>query len=454
MTPAVVIAGGGPTGLMLACELGLHGVRTVVLERLASPSENSAGMGVHARTLEVLEQRGLASRIPQQDMFAWPRTPFALLWLDLSVASERDLTYALPQWRTERLLAERATELGVEIRRGAEVIGLEQDDTGVTVGLRSGEQLRCGYLVGCDGAGSAVRSLAGIDFPAGNQTYYGVLGEVVTDGGDFQGGLYPTGMFGALPLRPGMLRLMTIEFDKAPPDDDVPVTVDELGAAIERVTGRKPTIGEVGWLSRFGGANRLASHYRDGRVFLAGDAAHTVFVSGTQGLNTGIHDAVNLGWKLAADVNGWAPPGLLDTYHSERHPVGQRMCMHAEAQLALLHPLDTAGPLREIFQELLRVPEVNRLLLEMPAADPVLNDGIPDVALPTGRGVLVDYAGDADISGWLDRVDVVTTDPAPSTDAVRVLIRPDGRVAYVDTGDDSLDDGLGAALRTWFGEPA
>jgi 2-polyprenyl-6-methoxyphenol hydroxylase-like FAD-dependent oxidoreductase len=450
MTTSVVIAGGGPTGLMLACELGLHGVETVVLERLPALSENSAGMGVHARTLEVLNRRGLASRIPRQEMFAWPRTPFALLWLDLSAGSEREVTYAFPQWRTERLLAERAVELGVEIRRGAEVVGLDQDDTGVTVGLRSGEQLRCGWLVGCDGPGSVVRSLAGIDFPASGQPYYGVLGDVVTDGGDFQSGLYPTGMFGALPLRPGMMRLMTVEFGVRQPDDDVPVTADELGSAIERVSGRRPALDKVHWLSRFGGANRLAARYREGRVLLAGDAAHTVFTSGTQGLNAGVHDAVNLGWKLAAEVDGWAPPRLLDTYEGERRPVAQRMLTHAEAQMALLHPLDKAGPLREVLQELLRVPEVNRVLLEMPTPDAPVGDEIPDVALHSGRGVLLDHAGDADISGWADRVDVVRMDPARGSGAARVLVRPDGQVAYVDTGGD----GLGAALRTWFGEPS
>jgi 2-polyprenyl-6-methoxyphenol hydroxylase-like FAD-dependent oxidoreductase len=449
MTPSVVIAGGGPTGLMLACELGLHGVETVVLERLSSPNENSAGMGVHARTLEALNRRGLGSRIPRQEMFPWPRTPFALLWLDLSAASEREVTYALPQWRTEQLLEQRAVELGVRIHRGAEVVDLDQDDMGVTVVLRSGEQLRCGYLVGCDGPGSTVRSVAGIDFPASGQTYYGVLGDVVTDDADFQSGLYSTGMFGALPLRPGMMRLMTVEFGVRRPDDDVPVTTDELTSAIERVTGRSPTIGKVHWLSRFGGANRLVSRYRDRRIFLAGDAAHTFFVSGTQGLNAGIHDAVNLGWKLAAAVNGWAPPSLLDSYHDERRPVAQRMLTHAEAQMALVHPLDKAGPLREIFQELLRVPEVNRVLLEMPTPDPPLGDEVPDVSLHTGRGVLLDHAGDADIAGWADRVDVVKADPAPETGALRVLIRPDGQVAYVDTGGD----GLGAALRTWFGQP-
>ncbi|TCO62316.1 FAD-dependent oxidoreductase [Actinocrispum wychmicini] len=441
----VVIAGGGPTGLMLACELGLQGVETVVLERLSSIEENSAGMGVHARTLEVLDRRGFA--VPRQDMFPWPRTPFALLWLDLAVASKRDLTYALPQWRVERLLAERATELGVEIRRGEEVTGVSQDDTGVTVDLRSGEQLRSRYLVGCDGADSAVRSLVGIDFPKGGRTYYGVLADVVVDEMDFQGGVYPAGMFGALPLRPGMIRLMTVEFDVERPNG--PVTVDEVADAVERVTGRRPAIDKVHWLSRFGGSNRLVTRYRDGRVFLAGDAAHTVFISGTQGLNSGVHDAVNLGWKLAAEVNGWAPIGLLDTYHAERHPVGQRMVTHAEAQMALLHPLHNVVALREVFQELLQVPEVNRILLEMPTVDPLRGDVMPDVPLRAGRGLLLDYSGGVDIAGWSDRVDIVRPGPPPETDVVRVLIRPDGQVAYVDRGGNGLD----VALRTWFGEP-
>jgi 2-polyprenyl-6-methoxyphenol hydroxylase-like FAD-dependent oxidoreductase len=493
MEDRVVIVGGGPAGLMLACELGLMGVDTVVLERIPEPDENSQGMAVHGRSLEVFRQRGLADRIRKEDMFPWPRTPFAFFWLDLDGVGEQDYTYAFPQWRTERLLEDRARELGVDIRRGHEMVGFRQDATGVTVEVVSAageDRLRCGFLVGCDGAESGVRELAGIEFEASGLTYYGVLGDVTLSGGgpheEFKTGLFQEGMFGALPLQPGMLRLMTIEFGTEGPGRDTPVTADELRASIGRVTGTEPEVEGVRWLSRFGGATRHARRYREGRVLLAGDAAHVLYISGTQGLNAGIQDAVNLGWKLAAEIQGWAPDGLLDTYHGERHPVGKRICMHARAQMALMHPLDQVTPLRELVGELLEIDAVNRFLLELPTAThypmpvpdasadgephpllgrpipdvPLVTDGGPDgaaAALRTGRGVLLDMSGSAadldEIGAWAGRVGVVTAKPTRELDAAVVLVRPDGRVAYADrTGVDGK--GLRSALTTWFGEPA
>lgn len=489
MSGAVVIAGAGPTGLMLACELRLAGIPVVVADPVTERPERSGGMAVHGRTLEVFRQRGLADRIVEDDMFFWPRTPFAFLWLDLDTVDERDHTFAYPQWRTERLLEQRALELGADVRRGRKVTGFEQDADGVRVvlsGPGGDDRLDAAYLVGCDGAGSTVRDLAGIAFPDEGPTHYALLGDVALPEGaehEFDRTIGPEGIYGALPIAPGELRLMTMEFGIDPPGDDTPVTSEELLAAVKRVTGRDAPAGEVLWLSRFGGTTRLADRYRDGRVFLAGDAAHVLFISGTQGLNTGVHDAVNLGWKLAADLNGWAPPGLLDSYEDERRPVGVRVHGHAQAAMALLTPFDRVGPLRSLFGELLEFAEVNRHLLRMTTdvrypmggpggpEHPLLGRPLPDVplsaadggprstatALRTGRGVLFDLSGGtADVSAaapWSDRVDLVAASPDGDLGAAVLLARPDGHVAYC-ASESASPEGLRDALARWFGTPA
>jgi 2-polyprenyl-6-methoxyphenol hydroxylase-like FAD-dependent oxidoreductase len=486
MSRIVVIAGGGPTGLMLACELGLAGVPVVVLDPRTDRPERSAGMAVHGRTLELFAKRGLRERIRDEDMFAWPRTPFAFLWLDLGTVDERDHTYAYPQWRTERLLAERATELGADLRWGHRVLDAVQDSEAVTVTVRGPEgdyELSGAFLVGCDGADSRVREVAGIGTKTMGLTHHGVLGDLpVRDGDDglFDVALRPEGMFGALPLEPGTARLMSIEFGVDPPDASVPVTTEELLKSARRTSGRDLRFEEEAiFLARFGGPTRLAERYRSGRIFLAGDAAHSLFISGTQGLNTGIHDAANLGWKLAAEIGGWAPPGLLDTYHAERHPVGERVCTHASASTALLHPLQHVEPLREVLTELLAYPAVHRHLLLMttqvryplptdgadedsltgyPAPDPVLSTGNGrrhlSELLATGRGLLLYLTGaSAERPASVPvpaHVDVVVADATPELAAEAVLIRPDGHIAYAGSADP--DGGpLRAALATWFG---
>ncbi|MGW5352842.1 FAD-dependent monooxygenase [Streptomyces sp. NPDC004031] len=489
MSQPVLIAGGGPTGLLLAAELALAGVESVVLEKRTERIEASAGMALHGRSLEILEQRGIRDRIPADTIFTWPRTPFAFIWLDVDAVDPREHTFAHPQWRTELLLEERARELGVDIRTGHEVVGFTQDADGVRVRVSTpqGEQEITGsYLIGCDGPSSTVRELAGIGFSGAGKTYRGVLGDVelASDSHEaFSGGLTDEGVFGALPLRPGVLRLMTIEFDVEPPADDVPVTEDELRESVERVTGKAPDIRRTDFLARYGGRTRLADTYRDGRVLLAGDAAHVLFISGTQGLNASLHDAVNLGWKLAAEINGWAPAGLLDSYEAERRPVGQQVAQHARAAMALMHPLRLAAPLRTMFEEITGFTAVNDYLLKLPtatgypiprpdgapAAHPLLGQPVPSAALTgsghatlaeplrSGRGVLLDLSGGAaDLSaaaGWSARVDVVTAEAAEGIEVPALLIRPDGHVAWADSAEGD-PAGLRHALELWFGAAA
>lgn len=488
MSGMVVIAGGGPTGLTLAGELRLAGVTVCVIEPRTERPQMSQGMAIHTRTLEALGHRGLRERIGDEEIFQWPRTPFSMLWLDMEKASPRDFTHAFPQWRTERLLLDRAEELGADIRRGHRVDDFRQDETGVTVTVRHGAEsyeLRCDYLVGADGAESQVRKLAGIEFTALGKGYYGVFGDMDLKPGEvFDAGVYSAGIFGAMPLDLEVVRLMTLEFTVERPSDDVPVTKEELASAIGRITGTVPELGEMRWLQRFGAPTRLAERYRQGRVLLAGDAAHSLFISGTQGLNTGIHDALNLGWKLAATLNGWAPDNLLDTYQAERHPVGQRMTWHAQTAQALLHPLEKVGQLRELIGKLLGFEDASRHMLQLPTrvryplgpADgtdanpdhPLLGTFLPDTPLTradggttslswllqAGRGILLDLSGGTlgDLDGWTGRVDVVAVKADPEIGATSLLVRPDGYVAHADAGTPDRA-ALRAALTRWFGEP-
>ncbi|MEK8173784.1 FAD-dependent monooxygenase [Streptomyces sp. M19] len=310
----VVIAGGGPTGLLLASELALAGIRPIVLDKREAIEEFSAGMAIHGRSLDLLRLRGLADRIAPEEIFTWPRTPFGFLWLDLAEVDEREYTHAYPQWRAERLLERRAIELGVEPRRGHEVTGFTQDDDGVVVEVRSADgpyRIAADYLVGSDGADSTVRRAAASLHRRRQEVLRRAGGRRTGRGRPRPVRERPARgrVFGALPLRPGMTRLMTIEFGKEPEPDAGPVTTEELLASVRRVRGRDVGIVTTHFSYRYGGRTSLADHYRAGRVFLAGEAAHQLFVSGTQGLNTGLHDAFNLGWKLAAELNGHAPPG-------------------------------------------------------------------------------------------------------------------------------------------------
>ncbi|MFF1924903.1 FAD-dependent monooxygenase [Streptomyces sp. NPDC058221] len=493
MSPTVVIAGGGPSGLMLAAELGLKGVHTIVMERLPEANGWSRSLTLQARSVEVLSQRGL-------DWFDdYPHIRsynFGLLELT-GIIDPGLVPLLVPQRHLERHLEDRALELGVDIRRGHEVIGFEQDAEGVTVRVRAGEresEVRGDYLVGCDGGSSKVRKLAGIGFPGSASTINGITGDVNTPE-DFQQRLPPklhdTGLFAVTPLAPGQHRVTVIEFGTELTSKNVPVTIEEFRQSIQRVAGVDPEIldiGEAHWLSRFGNPTRLAERYRDGRVLLAGDSAHIHLPVSGQGLNTGIQDAWNLGWKLAAVVRGEASDELLDTYHSERHPVGEGVCMNTRAQDSLMYPLERVAPLRELFAELLQLDEVNTYLTDMvtgigirypmgkPTDGPVhtlLGRRIGNVALApvktgagrapeattswrtlhSGRGVLLNLSGGEapDIGGWTDRVDTVSAEPTLELDAAVLLLRPDGHVAHVDR-DGADQEGLRLALKTWFGD--
>jgi 2-polyprenyl-6-methoxyphenol hydroxylase-like FAD-dependent oxidoreductase len=506
----VIVAGGGPTGLMLACELRLGGVRVAVLERLAEPTGLSKAFGFHVRSVETLAYRGLLERFTAGNEHAslGRLVHFAAFPLDLSgIDSSHPYSLGILQARTEAILEARARELGVEVRRGHTVDDLAQDDEGVTVHVRGPDgphPLRAAYLVGCDGAHSAVRERAGIGFPGSGPTLLTRMGDVSLPGelteaaglrlpqiGAIPFGLHRTdpGMFSASPLGRGVYRLSSTEWG-APADARAErPTLDELRASLRRVLGVDLPLGEAQWVTRFNDATRQADRYRAGRVFVAGDAAHIHFPSGGQGLNMGLQDAVNLGWKLAAQVHGWAPPGLLDTYDGERRPLGARVLTFTRSQVALLAPGAHTTALRELFGQLLHVPEVKRHVVERTAQidtryavappgtepHPLAGAWAPDLELTTAsgstrvahlmhraRGILLDLGDRPHLpaigSAWADRVDTVSARVAGrSAPAAALLIRPDGYVAWAvdaDRDEATADGSLREALEMWFGAPA
>ncbi|MUN36760.1 FAD-dependent monooxygenase [Actinomadura litoris] len=477
---SVVVVGGGPTGMMLAGELRLAGVDVVLLERIGTLHEHTHSMGLHPRAAEALDQRGLMDRFGGP-LPKWPRLHFGLIWLDVEKVGEDEYTLASPDWRAEEILEERAVELGADVRRGHRATSLRQDGSGVTLGVSCADgdyEIRCSYLVGCDGPDSPVREMAGFDVTESTLSYYGVFGDFKVAAGEspeFDTGLYADGMTSVLPFGDGLIRVMSVEFDRRPPAADVPLSKDELLASLRRASGEEPELGEPERLFRYGGPTRHADGYRKGRVFLAGEAAHAHFVHAAHGKSTGIHDALNLAWKLGAELNGWAPPGLLDSYDAERRPVGDRACLHGEAQLAVFRSGRTTSALRELMAELIRYDEVNRQLITQvtdvryplgsdAAPHPLVGARVPNTLLAVkderplaaGCGVLYDLSGSepdqARVTGWADRVDVVAAEPHPGLDAAALLVRPDGFVAWATPGD-GVDTGLREALTRWFGEP-
>jgi 2-polyprenyl-6-methoxyphenol hydroxylase-like FAD-dependent oxidoreductase len=470
----VTVVGGGPTGVMLASELRLHGVRVLVLEKEAEPTRVVRALGLHARSIEVLDQRGLLDRFLALGK-QYPVGGFAGISKPTPDRLDTAHPYVLgiPQPTTERLLTQHATELGVEIRRRCELVGLSQDDHGVTAELADGTQLRSRYLVGCDGGRSTVRKLLGVGFPGEPARREWLSGEVeltappeelaavVTEVRKTQKG------FGVGPSGEGLYRVV-VPAEGVTEDRSVLPTLEEIRQRLRMFAGTDFGVHSPRWLSRFGDATRLAERYRTGRVLLAGDAAHVHPPTGGQGLNLGLQDAFNLGWKLAAEVNGWAPEGLLDSYHTERHPVAADVLNTTRAQVELLSTEPGPQAVRRLVSDLMDFDDVNRFLIEKITAIGVRYDfgeghrllgrRLRDVRLKRGRlyalmhggrGLLLDQTGRLSVAGWADRVDHVI-DVSEELDVPAALLRPDGHVAWV--GEDQRD--LLSTLPTWFGAAA
>jgi bifunctional hydroxylase/dehydrase len=501
METEVVVAGAGPTGLMLAGELRLAGVSVVVLERLPAPTGESRSLGLNPRAVEFWDQRGILDRftgarfVPRGHYGALPAS------LDFSDYDTPHGVMLVHQARTEQFLSEWVQELGVEIRRGHEVVGLRQTPTEVEIGVRGpdGEyRIPASYLVGCDGAHSSVRKLSGIAFPGEPSTVDVLMADVADLDLEFQ--MFKRsqhGLWAVFPAGEGVFRVVVYDFGRPPARAAERPTFDEVCEAAARVGGLDLTRGTARWLARHGNTTRQAGRYRVGRVLLAGDAAHVQPPAGGQALTSGLSDVVNLGWKLAAQVNGWAPDGLLDSYCDERYPIGERVMMHARAQNLLMSGGPGVQALRSVFTELMQFPDVNRYLggamsclgdrydLAGEGDHQLLGRRIPCRSLRTAdgwsagrghstvwratttfrllhraRGVFLDLADEpalcAIASRWADRVDAITANCTDGglDDLAAVLVRPDGHVAWLAAKDSELDkDGLKAALRRWFGNP-
>ncbi|GAB2503257.1 FAD-dependent monooxygenase [Nocardiopsis aegyptia] len=508
--PEVIVVGGGPTGLMLAAELRLHDVHVVVLERLAEPTRQSRGQGLHVRSVEIMDQRGLLDRfraVGEEFQVGGLFGGITKPWPDL-LDTAHPYGLAVPQPVTERLLNEHAVEAGVEIRRGQDVVGIGQDEGGVTVDLADGTRLRARYVVGCDGARSTVRKQVGIGFPGEPARVETLLGEMrlTAEQEEIDAVTAEVGRtqlrFGAAPLGDGVYRVV-VPSEGVSEERTAEPTLADFQQRLRALGGTDFGAHSPRWLSRFGDATRQAERYRVGRVLLAGDAAHVHPPTGGQGLNLGVQDAFNLGWKLAAAVRGWAPERLLDSYHDERHPVGARVLDNTRAQMTLLGDEPGAVALRGLFRELMDVEEVNRYVTGMVTAVDVRYDfgeghellgrRLRDVRVGRerlyglmhgGRGLLLDRTGRLSVAGWADRVDHVVDTGRTSgvsdggesmgsggeggsgdtlgagaagaagalgageeSDVPAVLLRPDGHVAWV--GADQRD--LRGPLARWFG---
>jgi bifunctional hydroxylase/dehydrase len=487
----VIIAGAGPTGLMLAGELRLAGVTAIIIERRAEPMQQSRALGFSARTIEEFDQRGLLSRFGEVNTI--PIGHFGGVSIDFRVLEGGSYgARGIPQSATETMLAGWASGLGAEIHRSHEVVGFDAGDDCVEVevaGPEGRKRLRARYLVGCDGSRSTVRSLAGIDFPGTEATLEMWLADVAGCQlrPRFSGERVPGGMVMVLPMGPHISRVVTYQHSLGLRGSQEPPTFAEVADAWERLTGEDIHGGKPLWVSWFTDASRQASEYRRGRVFLAGDAAHVHLPIGGQCMSAGMQDAVNLGWKLAAEIHGHAPPGLLDTYHTERHPVGAWVLANTLAQRTLYLGGDEIEPMREVFTELVEYEEVRRRLVAMvagfdirydvgPGDHPLLGRRLPNAELNGGNGkpgksfafdrlhgahgVLFDLAGNAGLRAaaapWAQRVDVVTATAHTAgagtalDGAGAVLVRPDGYVAWVGSGSAGAD-GLPDALTRWFG---
>ena len=493
---AVVIAGAGPTGLMLAGELALAGVDVAIVERRISQDITGARAGgLHSRTIEILDQRGIADRFLSRGQVAQVGG-FAQIKLDISDFPTRH-PYGLGLWQThfERILSGWVGELAVPIYHGTVVTGFMQDDTGVEVELSGSRRLRAQYLVGCDGGRSLIRKTAGIEFPGWDPTTSSLMAAVeMAEKPEL--GIHRTAFgihaFGRedYEIRDGKvifkdvgpIRVMVPEEHPAPAGEP---TLSDVSAALVKVCGTDYGVHSPTFISRFTDMARQAAAYRKGRVLLAGDAAHVHSPVGGQGLNTGVQDAMNLGWKLAQVIKRTSPESLLDTYHAERHPVAARVLRNTMAQVALLRTDDRTDALRDAVSELLKMDEPRKrfgammsgldIHYDLGKGHPLLGRRMPDLDLVTANGPLRVFAllhrarpvllnlgepGGFDIKPWADRVQCIDAQhagtwelpalgsvPAPAA----VLIRPDGYVAWV---GDQAQTGLADALTSWFGPPA
>ncbi|MGY0500100.1 FAD-dependent monooxygenase [Nocardia sp. FBN12] len=506
MTTDVIVVGAGPAGLMLAGELGRAGVRPLVLERRAQPGTAQKASGLGGRILDVLRYRGLLDRMTAVSGDASPKPifPFGGVYLDFTGLDETPLhAIAIPQARVEELLADDAAELGAEIRRGHEVVAIEQHDDAVIAEVNGPDgsyRIRARYLVGCDGGRSRIRELAGIDFPGStypevNRLAVVAVHESVTvlddDGGIEVPGVgridpgfthTDSGVFalGRVSAEDRVMFFQTTENDEAEYDNDEPLTMSELGDSVRRVLGAQVPLGPPTRLSRYQFQDRQAENYRVGRVFLAGDAAHLLPATGAA-MNLGMTDSVNLAWKLAADIHGWAPADLLDTYHAERHFAGGRALLQTRAQAALRQGQDPAAEaLRAVFSELLTdEPALRRmgalvagtdLRYPIPGTHSLTGTFVPDLPLHTDQGttsvaelmraarpVFLDLAERPDLRTIVEelapRVEIRAAKVGDRL-ADALLIRPDGHIAWaatIDEPSDTAESALREALARWFG---
>ncbi len=497
MDTDVIIVGAGPVGLFLANELGLAGVRAVVLEKLSKRSGQSKAGGVQPRTAEVLDLRGLLSELQEQ---ALPRETIGGHFAGLPVPldcrpwnTHYPYPLSIPQGRIEAFLEEKLARYAIPLWWGQAIVGLEQDESGVTalVSGPTGEtHLRARYLVGCDGGHSTVRKLVSANFPGRDGKFSMVVADVRLAGGT---GKVPTrtghfsehiqrneNVIGILsPLGDGVSRLMFGGPEQQVLARDAPITETEVRTALRASYGSDVELQEILWASRFSDASRQVEHYQVGRVLFAGDAAHIHLPAGGQGLNLGLQDAFNLGWKLAAQVQGKALAGLLESYHTERHPVGARVLQNTRAQrlLMMLQSEEDGSALRGLFIDLMRIPEANRYLsgmisgldvqYAMPGADAsaLIGRRMLDLDLysPTGqtrisqllhagRGLLLDMGNHDDLAAvaakWSAQVDYIQASTLADFAASAVLVRPDGYICW--TAENTSPD-VESALRTWFG---
>ncbi|WP_043263857.1 FAD-dependent monooxygenase [Streptomyces sp. CT34] len=505
----VVVVGGGPVGLMLACELALADVRVTVLERLTDVDPTIKAGAINSPSAEAFYRRGLlpalrevqhaameqfssfmrqrqaagASGVTSPPRFAGH---FAGIMLRGDLLDESDPDFGapgpaaevglIPQEALERVLGARAAESGVTLRRGVTLTGFDAEEDGVTVHTSEGS-LRTGWLVGCDGGRSTVRRLAGFPFPGTDPEITGHQAIVEMTGSDALGAGWNWTETGTYVHGPMTGRILTVEFDGPPRDREAPITAEELQTSLRRVSGvQDVTITKVHTATRFTDNARQVPEYRRGRVLLAGDAAHVHSPFGGQGLNLGIGDAMNLGWKLAATVHGWAPEWLLDTYTAERHPIGAWVLEWTRAQVALMRPESHARALREVIAELSLTSAATTFFVkkisgvqqryELPGSHPLTGRTAPDLELSDGsrladhlhggQGLLLDLTGDPDLrkraTGYGRRVQVLAAGCPQRPDLAGLLVRPDGCTAWAADAPGEYGE-LDAALRRWFGVP-